>query len=121
MRNVRQFEIDALAIRQEKRIVTVKAEQYDPDFAPGQLQEFVLWSNALLDEIPEEFRATAEIEISSTSSYYDSHYATIEVTYRRPETDEEWEARKQDVAARMQEEKQRELNLLAQLQAKYGA
>ncbi len=120
MRNVWQSEIDALALRQEKRIITLKAEPYQLGFPPTQLQEFILWANSLTDEIPEEYLSTAEIVIGAHHEYDDID-ADIQVSYRRPETDEEWDARKQGVMTRMQAEQQRELNLLAQLQAKYGA
>ena len=101
MRTYWPSEIDALQLRQEKRITVVSAEQYDPGFPPSPLLEFAAWLGAIIEEIPEEYRATAQIEIDSVGSYYDSHYGQVEVTYRRPETDEEWEARKQDVMSRV--------------------
>ena len=120
MRNVWPSEIDALVIRQEIREAVVSAEAYDPDFPPSDLAGFIAWAEGLLDDIPEEYRATATVEIGSVGSYYDSHYANIEVTYRRPETDEEWEARKKSVMDRANAAEEEERRILAQLKAKYG-
>lgn len=123
MAELRQWEVDALAVRQELRIDVLDAEQYDPGFPPSPLAEFQAWFEGILDEIPEEYRSTATIEFSSTGSYYDSHYGSVEVTYRRPETDEEWAERKRDVLARLEQyrvqQEHRERAALAALKAKY--
>lgn len=119
MQTVWPSEIDGLAIRQQRRITVVAAEQYDPGFPPGRLLEFAAWLQAIINEIPEECRESAEIEIDSTSSYYDSHYAQVQVTYRRPETDKEWDDRKADVMRRVHEAEALERQALERLKAKY--
>ncbi len=87
--------------RQQKRVILVKAEQYDPDFPAGGLVDVIDRLQRLLEEVPLEFRDTAQLDFNSVSSYYDSHYCEIEIIYRRPETDEEWEARKADLDKRV--------------------
>jgi hypothetical protein len=114
-----QSEVDGLAHRQEKRVTVVSAEQYDPDFPPGSLLAFQAWLQAIIDEVPEELRNTAEVEIESTSSYYDSHYANIKVTYRRPETDDERAERKAGVLARLDQQRQAEWAAYGALKAKF--
>lgn len=116
-------QVDALAVRQELRIVLVNAEQYDPGFPPEPYSDFLEWLDDLVKAVPAEDRNRVTIEFDSTPSYYDSHYACVEVTYRRPETDDEWEARKMRVtaewAAHEEAQKQKELAALAALKAKY--
>ncbi len=120
---LRQWEVDALAKRQEIRVTVADSEQYDQGFPPSPLAEFLAWVNDVVAAIPEDCRDTATVEFDSTSSYYDSHYAKVEVTYRRLETDEEWEARKANVMARLAQhradQERHELAALAALKAKY--
>lgn len=85
---------------------------------------FMAWFQERIDQIPPEFRAAARIEISCESSYYDSSIAHIEITYMRPETDEQYSSRLQREAkaaanaARVQEQNERAA--LAALLKKYG-
>src|SRR5690348_5106317 len=97
MNRVWQSEIDALAHRQEKRVVVMEAEQYDSGSPPSPLLEFAAWLDGIMSEIPEEYHSAAQIEFDSTSSYYDSHYGHVEVSYRRPETDAEMAERRASV------------------------
>lgn len=124
MTRVWQSEVDALVLRQQVRVSVTAAEQYDPDFPPENLLGFIAWFDAILANIAEEYRPSATIEISSTSSYYDSHYATINVQYLRPETDDEWDQRKLSVMERVRLKREQteaqELRALAVLKAKYG-
>ncbi len=120
-----QWEVDARDTRQIKQVMVVDAEQYDPGFPPSPLPAFQEWLGEIVEQIPEEFRETATIEFSSTSSYYDSHYGNVEVSYSRPETDEEWAERKAGVdemlaLLKVQQEAQERATLVA-LKAKYEA
>ena len=104
-----------------KRIIVFKGEQYDNGFPPTDATECVRWFQEKLEAIPVEYREGARIEIESVGSYEDSHYATVEVYYDRPETPaEEAERMGRDVVLAKQREQQ-ERTLLAKLQAKYGA
>lgn len=100
-RAVSQHEVDALAVRREITVDVLTAEQYDPDFPPAPMPDYLQWVASLQERIPEEFQATATVEFDSVGSYYDSHYGRVEVKYRRPETDEEWERRKANVMQRL--------------------
>jgi hypothetical protein len=63
-------------------------EQYNGEWVPNNLIEAIAWLQEKLCEVPEDYRASATIEISSDCSY-DSSHATLEINYRRPETAEE--------------------------------
>lgn len=109
-------EVDALGARQEKRVEIFSAEQYDGNFPPDNLQEFASWLDSIVEEIPEEHRETAEIEISS---YYDSRCGRVTISYRRPETDAEWESRKRDVLERVRQQEDAERQAYEALKAKF--
>lgn len=81
-------------------VTVVSQEQYDHglfnfgcDYEDGSLQEVIDSLLGIAARIPEEFRSAARCKIDSVLGYEDSTYASIEVTFRRPETDEEWGAR----------------------------
>lgn len=106
--------------RREVQITIFNQEQYDDEWIPDKLVDAIAWLTGKLEEIPEEFRAIAEIEVDSESGYEGSHYGHIEITYRRPETDEE-------MATRLAEEKRcanarerDEMETLRRLKLKYG-
>lgn len=58
----------------------------------GSISEYVSWLNGLLAGIPEEWRANADIRISSSYEHGES-YTTCDVTYWRWETDDEMNPR----------------------------
>lgn len=73
-----------------------------------------------VNTLPEEYRNTINIEKEEVSYPYDSNtYYTINVTYEREETDEEYEKRKLDIKKRDSEFAARELEQLKKLQEKY--
>lgn len=78
-------------------VMLLDAEQYDQDFPSDQrAKDFIGWLEALIQQAPPEYRDSVYIELGSTGGYEGSHYATIKVAYRRPETDEELAARVAD-------------------------
>lgn len=79
--------------KQETRITVFKQERYDGQWPPEHGNSFIAWFQAKLNEIPEEHRGNARIELDSQSGYEGSHYASIEITYRRMETEEEAKSR----------------------------
>jgi hypothetical protein len=117
--SVTKWELDILNVRQEKTVEVTKAEQYDPDFPPAPIEEFLAWVKRMESRIPDEYRDTATFQFTSEPSYYDSHYAKVEVSYRRPETDEEWAARKADVARRQADDARREREQYEKMKAKF--
>jgi hypothetical protein len=105
-------------MKQEKQI-SKTIEQYDGEWPPEDAAGFMAWFQKRLDDVPPEHRATARIDLDSTSRY-DSSYATIEFSYTRMETDEEEAEREQQAAAQAERHRAQELRTLAALQAKYG-
>jgi hypothetical protein len=104
----------------KKSITVVQAERYDPGFPPKKLTEFLEWLNKHVAQIPKEFIASAEIEFDSVSDYGDGHYAAIEISYMRPETDEEMSERQNSMRRAQQRQQAEELELLHRLKQKYG-
>ena len=105
-------------MKKEKKICKV-IEQYNGDWPPEEATEAIAWFQNKLKDVPGEFRSTARIEIDSTSRY-DSTYATIEIGYVRPETDEEEAQREKQSAAQADRNRANEMRLLAELIAKHG-
>ena len=109
------------------RVVVLSQERYDAgafnfgaSYDDGTLDAVIASLAAIRDSIPEEYRAAARCGIDSTSGYEDSHYATIEVSYDRPATDEEIAAvvaREQASAAAVQA---KELADFERLKAKFA-
>lgn len=106
------------------RVTVFSAEQYDSSFPcprGTRLVEFERWLAGKISEIPEEYREQATIDLDTRYGHEDSSYVTVEIEYRRPETEGEASARlaKADAAARSL--KDTELALLAALKKKYNA
>lgn len=93
--------------------------QHNRDWPPEPAAETVAWFAAKVDSIPGEFRSTAKISIEEASNYGES-CARIVISYQRPETDEEELRRKQAAALKAGCRRERELRMLAALQAKYS-
>ena len=74
--------------RKPKRIEVYSYADYDDDFPPTNLSDFVVWATEQMNKVPAEFRSTATINIDTTV-YYDVGQVTIDIDYERPETDEE--------------------------------
>lgn len=74
--------------RQDTRVKVFEGERYNNGWPPERAIEFVAWLNERLAQIPVDYMGSARVEIGSTQSYGDD-YATIEISYIRPETDEE--------------------------------
>lgn len=74
----------------------------------------------LTNALPPEERETVELAVEEAYYDYDSHpYHRIIISYRRLETDEEYELRVNKDAIEMEERKQKEIKLFKQLQEKY--
>ena len=108
-------------MKQNKTITVFRQEQGDGEWPPEDAKGCMAWFAAKLALIPEEYRDNARIEFDSIASYEDASYATIEITYVRPETDEEERIREHRRQATLAMERQRELDLLTKLKAKYPA
>jgi hypothetical protein len=103
----------------------IDAEQYDDDFPfrydgiGKTLLGAIEALKSIAEAIPEEHRAAATFSVDSNSGYEDSHYASIEISYLRDETDEEMERRLRSEAMEADMLKHAEINMLAKLKAKY--
>ena len=104
----------------QAKTISLEFEPYlQGDWPPNDLKGFLAWFESKLADIPEQFRDAASIGIGSTTNY-DSSYATIEIRYVRPETDEEEAERERQAAALEEFIRAADLQTLAELQAKYG-
>ena len=81
---------------------------------PENLQEHIEWLKAMLENIPEEFRSSGDIEMDA-----DEYRMEYDVSYERPETAEELETKAKDEAARTEKRRREEPATLAALMAKY--
>ncbi len=81
--------------------------------------EFTEWINQAKLKIPEEYLATAKIEVGAYNPYSDSIYTTIRVWYVRPETQQEIDARIEHIKEREEATKKNELAQLRNLIDKY--
>ena len=61
--------------------------------APSKPLEFIEKINQMLLSVPLEYRSTATLEIEAVDDYGD-HYAEIDISYSRPETNIEKASRK---------------------------
>jgi hypothetical protein len=107
--------------RYDRTVTVFQAEEYDsgfPDYKATLLSVIELLQDKL-EEIPEQYRGMATCEISSRNGYEGSTYATIEISYTRPETDEEVEQRIATQQHAIQAQRAEELRVLQFLKVKY--
>ena len=66
--------------------------------APESLPDFIRWMQAKLEEIPEECRQSAKIEVKNYYEYYYNDLGCPDyiIRYIRPETEQEIKAREKD-------------------------
>lgn len=100
-------------------VLVYESDEYCSDFPPTNLQEFVLFFAEILKNIPDEYKDSAEIEVSTKGYYGESSYAVIKVSYERPETEEEKKEREKREQSQKLFQKERELAELERLKKKY--
>lgn len=61
----------------------------DNKFEDDTLVEVIEWLQDCLEQIPEEYRATACIDVDSIGGYEGEHHTEIGIYYERPTTAEE--------------------------------
>ena len=106
-------------MKRSRTVIVFEEEQYDGEWIPNNAAEVLEWLSDKVNSIPEEFRDSALFEVDARSNYEDSAYASIRISYVRPETDEE-EAKREDEERRHAERRRDgELRKLAELKAKY--
>ena len=74
---------------------------------------------AILEKVPEKYRDDTTCEIEVHSSYPDSFYPSITVSYERPETEDESAERLESNRDRRLAHEAQEKSMLRALQAKY--
>lgn len=91
------------------------------DYLEGRATAVLAYIAQSLEKyVPEEYRDTAYFEHDTTFEKYDDHeYQRTYLYYERPETDEEMAVRLQAETVRQKQLRQRELEQLRKLQAKY--
>ena len=95
--------------------------KYEGDgWPPEDPAGFLAWFQERIERIPPEHRATATIEIGTQSGYYGDSSASLEITYKREETDEQFAARLARESQALRQREAQERHTLAALQAKYG-
>lgn len=93
---------------------------FGDNYSDGSLDLVIQSLLDIKNSIPEEYRASARCSIDSEGGYEGSHYATIEVTYVRPATDEEIEVYHRQQALRQAEQEAKERRELERLIVKFG-
>src|SRR5581483_5199751 len=126
-RPVSEDEIRRAKRRGKVRVTVCNQERCDEgpfnfgeSYSDGSLAKVLKSLEAIRDSIPEPYRAKARCEIDSNSGYEGSHYAHIEVTYERPETDEEWAKRKAELQERIAFHTAKKRQQLERLKAELG-
>lgn len=105
--------------RQHVEVTVFNGVQYEGEFPPSDARGFMSWLNTKVAEIPPEFMCTARIEIRSVGGYYGEHSPGLEITYTKPETEEQQSSRLAREKRAIETDEARERDLLAKLEAKY--
>ena len=103
-----------------KKRVAVRVEQGGSNWPPADAAGCVAWFQKQLESIPPEFRSEAKFAIQSGGVYEDSPCARVEISYYRPETDAEMCEREIKERRLLDLQKEKDLQKLAELKAKYG-
>ncbi len=85
---------------------------------PENLIALIAWLNNKLYAIPEPYRETAIVEMDA-ELLYDRPSLTYQISYRRPETDEEETQRENYESLRNRRLEAHELEMLKKLKEKY--
>ncbi len=110
----------AMSKKQMVQETVFNGESFCDEWPPEDPKGFMAWFQAQINKIPPEHRDKAVIEIGTQSGYYGDSSANIEITYLRPETDEQFASRLQREERDRQAAVGHEKRVLAALLAKYG-
>lgn len=94
----------------------VDFDRYELD---NKLTKVIARLQEVLAGIPEEYRDSADMDVSAYDEY-GSSYVSVEITYRRPETDQEMEAREFREEAYRKASCERDLAEFERLKAKFA-
>ena len=104
-------------MRMKKTIVVFESASFWD--LPTKASEFMAFWQSKLDEIPNAYRDTAEIEVEAVPSYEGSAVLSVSVTYSRPETDDEVSSREREENAAEERKREQEMAKLRELRKKY--
>ncbi len=96
------------------KTITLYNSRNDRSDPPDDLQKHIEWLKAMLESIPAEFRESGKIEMDA-----DDYCLEYQVTYDRPETAAEEDAKAKADAVLADKKRRQELATLAELKAKY--
>lgn len=111
---------------QTKRITILSQEKYDGGMfcfgggTEGSLDAVMDSLKEIRESIPPEYRHLATCEIASIGGHEGSHYATIEVTYDRPEIPQEARDRETRIRYGEMQAEAHELAVYIALRQKFG-
>jgi hypothetical protein len=89
----------------------------DANERPSLLIDYIEWLKEKLEEIPEQFRDSAYVNIEASESYGNGRLEYY-IKYTRPETDNERESRKFKENERVKEQAARDMAELVRLKNK---
>lgn len=105
-------------MKQEIEVIVYEVGSIEYDL-PTTPKEFLSWWEEKFALVPEEFRDSTVVEVSS-GSYYDSTMVSVTVRYTRMETDVEEEKREALEGRRAKQKEEEERRKYLELQKKYG-
>jgi hypothetical protein len=105
-------------MKKEIKVIVFEAESCAYDL-PSSPEEFLKWWSDKFALVPDEYKATINIDCS-TSTYYDGSQFEVKISYKRLETDAEEAARLNNEDNHRKFIENQELCQLEKLKAKYG-
>ena len=105
-----------------KKNVTVKvydSEETRFESMPCDFNSFLKWVDWVKQSVPEEFRKTARVDIEARQDY-GGCIASVEVSYVRPETEDEYATRIEAEKIRKQQEDDSNWIHFLKLKQKFG-
>lgn len=107
-------------MKQEKTVLLFSGGEYSTTRPPEDAQGFLSWFADKVAQAPTEFRDSVKIGLL-VGECYGAPALEINIYYVRPETDEEENHREFVEAQKAAQRKELDLQMLADLQAKYGS
>jgi hypothetical protein len=92
----------------------------DGEIPPDKLGEAIAWFSLKLSEVPPQYRDSAKLHIDTTTDWGGEANLDIRIFYSRPETDREMHDRVSQTAMQDAFQREREIQTLRALKAKYG-
>jgi len=102
-----------------KKVIIYDIDNGDNSLPPENLGQLVPWLYYQLRSIPVEFHGSAKVEMIATESY-GCPELSYEISYERPETDEETEARGNQDREREERQFRDALETIGRLRQRYG-